>query len=44
LAAHASCAVELRFRPTSAGSKHGYLKVNGGDGGLLLVHLTGAGT
>ncbi|MGH9692568.1 MAG: choice-of-anchor D domain-containing protein, partial [Bryobacteraceae bacterium] len=44
LAGHASCIIQVNFRPTTKGAKYGFLKVNGGEGGLLLVHLAGTGT
>jgi probable HAF family extracellular repeat protein len=44
LTGHASCAVQVIFRPTTKGSKSALLNVNGGRGGLLSVHLTGTGT
>jgi len=43
LASHATCTIQVTFRPTTKGPKYGFLKVNGGAGGLLLVHLTGTG-
>ena len=44
LAGHETCTIQVTFRPATVGSKHGFLKVNGGEGGLLLVHLAGTGT
>ncbi len=44
LAGHASCAVQVTFRPTTKGAKSAFLKVNGGAGGLLSVSLKGTGT
>jgi probable HAF family extracellular repeat protein len=43
LAAHASCAIKITFRPTSKGAKYALLNVNGGGGGLRSVRLTGNG-
>jgi probable HAF family extracellular repeat protein len=43
LAGHATCIIQVTFRPIIKGAKYGFLKVNGGEGGLLLVHLTGTG-
>jgi hypothetical protein len=44
LADHASCVVQVSFSPTAIGAKSAFLKVNGGSGGPLSVHLTGTGT
>jgi probable HAF family extracellular repeat protein len=44
LAGHASCKIQVTFRPTSKGAKSAKLNVNGGGGGLTVVKLTGTGT
>jgi probable HAF family extracellular repeat protein len=44
LAGHATCTINVTFRPTSNGAKSAFLKVNGGGGGLRSVTLTGNGT
>jgi probable HAF family extracellular repeat protein len=44
LAGHATCAIQVKFKPTAKGAKSATLNVNGGGGGLTSVSLTGTGT
>src|SRR5262249_53181984 len=44
LAGHAHCTIMVTFKPTSKGAKSAVLNVNGGDGGLTAVNLSGTGT
>ena len=44
LLGHKSCTIQVTFKPTTKGAKSAVLNVNGGDGGLLTVNLTGTGT
>jgi probable HAF family extracellular repeat protein len=44
LAGHASCTINVTFKPTTKGAKSATLDVNGGNGGLTSVSLTGTGT
>jgi probable HAF family extracellular repeat protein len=44
LLGHKSCTIQVLFKPTAKGAKTALLNVNGGDGGLLTVTLTGTGT
>ncbi len=44
LPAYRTCTLEAIFRPTTKGKKTAFLDVNGGDGGLRSVKLTGTGT
>jgi len=43
LAAKAQCVINVKFKPTSKGSKIASLSLNGGGGGLRTVRLTGTG-
>jgi probable HAF family extracellular repeat protein len=44
LAGHATCTIQVIFKPTTKGAKSATLNVNGGNGGLTSVTLTGTGT
>ncbi len=44
LVGHATCTIEVTFKPTTKGAKSATLNVNGGGGGLRSVSLTGTGT
>jgi probable HAF family extracellular repeat protein len=44
LAGHASCTIKVTFMPTTKGAKSAVLNVNGGNGGLTAVSLSGTGT
>ncbi len=44
LIAKGSCAIKLKFEPTTKGAKSATLSVNGGGGGLRTVTLTGTGS
>lgn len=44
LAGHASCTLKVTFKPTTKGAKSAVLNVNGGNGGLTAVSLSGTGT
>ena len=44
LAGHATCTIQVTFKPTTRGAKSAFLNVNGGGGGLRSVSLSGTGT
>jgi len=44
LAGHATCKINVTFKPTSKGAKAATINVNGGGGGLRTVSLTGTGS
>jgi hypothetical protein len=44
LAAHATCGIKVKFKPTPNGAKSATPNVNGGGGGLRTVALAGTGT
>jgi probable HAF family extracellular repeat protein len=44
LAGHATCTIKVTFKPTTKGAKSAVLNLNGGDGGLTSITLTGTGT
>jgi hypothetical protein len=44
LAGHATCKINVTFKPTSKGAKAATINVNGGGGGLRTVGLTGTGS
>src|SRR5262249_12484374 len=44
LAGHATCTINVKFKPTTKGAKSATLNVNGGGGGLRSVTLAGTGT
>src|SRR5262249_36992527 len=41
--ANGSCAIKIKFKPTSTGKKSATLSVNGGGNGLRVVSLSGKG-
>ena len=44
LAGHATCTIQVTFKPATRGVKSAFLNVNGGGGGLRSVSLSGNGT